>query len=37
MLEAAAVEGKEFAREHVRALVPGRAVDEALDELVRKG
>ena len=37
VLEAAAIEGKEFAREHVRALVGELAVDAALDALVRKG
>ena len=37
VLEAAAIEGKEFTREHVRALVGELAVDAALEALVRKG
>ena len=37
VLEAGAIEGKEFAAEHVRALVDERALDATLGELVRKG
>ena len=37
VIEAAAIEGKEFTRDYVRALVPGREIDATLAELVRKG